>query len=62
MSKGLVLTAHAEDGIVEAFESPDGLIVAVQWHPEDLLRTVPVMNRLFLDLCGRAQERRGAQN
>ena len=60
--KGLVLTAHAEDGIVEAFESPDGLIVAVQWHPEDLLRTVPVMNRLFMDLCDRALERRKARN
>ena len=62
LGKGLVLTARAEDGVVEAFESPDGLIVAVQWHPEDLLRTIPVMNRLFLDLCGRAQERRGARN
>ena len=57
LGKGLVLTARAEDGVVEAFESPDSLIVAVQWHPEDLLRTIPVMSRLFMDLCDRALER-----
>ncbi|MCR5346858.1 MAG: gamma-glutamyl-gamma-aminobutyrate hydrolase family protein [Fretibacterium sp.] len=60
--KGLIVSAHAEDGVVEGFESTDGLIVAVQWHPEDLVYpreglptgSVPVMNRLFQDLVQRA--------
>lgn len=60
--KGLTVSAYAEDGVVEGLESPDGLIVAVQWHPEDLVYpreglptgSVPVMNRLFQDLVQRA--------
>ena len=61
LGKGLAIAARAEDGVVEAIESPDGLIVAVQWHPEDHLKTAPVMNRLFEDLRDRALERRGAR-
>lgn len=33
---GLRVTARADDGMVEGLESDDGLIVAVQWHPEYL--------------------------
>lgn len=62
LGKGLAITARTEDGVVEAFESPDGLIMAVQWHPEDHLTTAPVMNRLFMDLCDRAAERRSARS
>ena len=62
LGKGLTVSAHAEDGVIEGFESTDGLIVAVQWHPEDLVYpreglptgSVPVMNRLFQDLVQRA--------
>lgn len=54
LGKGLAISARAEDGVVEAIESPDGLIVAVQWHPEDLQTTAPAMNHLFEDLCDRA--------
>ena len=57
LGKGLILTAHAEDGVIEGIESPDGLIVAVQWHPEDLLETAPIMHNLFRDLAKRAAER-----
>lgn len=46
----LVVTAHAEDGVPEAMESRDGRIILVQWHPEELLHTVPVMRRLFENL------------
>ncbi|NQT93978.1 MAG: gamma-glutamyl-gamma-aminobutyrate hydrolase family protein [Lentisphaerae bacterium] len=32
---GLKVTAHAPDGIIEAFEKPDHpWLIAVQWHPE----------------------------
>lgn len=31
---GFTVTARAEDGIIEAIESDDGLAMGVQWHPE----------------------------
>ena len=35
LGPGLVATAHAPDGIVEAFEWPEApFLVGVQWHPE----------------------------
>ena len=38
LGRGLKVTAHAEDGLVEAVEgAEDGsYLVAVQWHPEEL--------------------------
>lgn len=49
-----ISSRSSEDGIVEGMESPDGSIIAVQWHPEELLESVPVMNKLFEDLIRRA--------
>jgi putative glutamine amidotransferase len=37
VAPGLHVTAHSPDGVVEGLESSDGLIVAVQCHPEELL-------------------------
>ncbi|MGH9404919.1 MAG: gamma-glutamyl-gamma-aminobutyrate hydrolase family protein [Terriglobia bacterium] len=39
LGHGLKVTAHAEDGLVEALEAADegGYLVAVQWHPEELI-------------------------
>lgn len=34
LADGLQLSASSEDGIVEGFESADGRILGVQWHPE----------------------------
>lgn len=35
VGEGLVVTARASDGVVEAFEKPDHpYFIAVQWHPE----------------------------
>lgn len=34
-SSGLIISAYATDGVPEAWESKDGKILAVQWHPED---------------------------
>jgi putative glutamine amidotransferase len=44
---GLVVSATAPDGVIEAVESEDGRwLVAVQWHPENL-RDDEVSRRLF---------------
>jgi putative glutamine amidotransferase len=37
VAPGLHATAHSPDGIVEGIESSDGMIMAVQCHPEELL-------------------------
>lgn len=34
LAPGLVLNASTADGTIEGFESPDGRILGVQWHPE----------------------------
>ena len=50
VGKGLVVTARAPDGVVEAVESSDPLewIVGVQWHPEELAFTTEADDlRLF---------------
>jgi putative glutamine amidotransferase len=40
VGKGLVATATAEDGVVEAIEAPEHrFCVGVQWHPENFWRT-----------------------
>lgn len=49
LGAGLLATAHAADGTIEAVEStgPDGWFLAVQWHPEDTAHTDPAQQRLF---------------
>ncbi|HUY17364.1 MAG TPA: gamma-glutamyl-gamma-aminobutyrate hydrolase family protein [Acidimicrobiales bacterium] len=41
VGEGLVVSAKAPDGVVEGLETPDGRIVAVQWHPELLVKPDP---------------------
>jgi len=43
---GLTVCACAEDGVIEALETPGG-ILAVQWHPEELCVPHPDQARLF---------------
>lgn len=54
LGKGLKISARASDGIVEGIEDEEGLILGVQWHPEDLVDSAPEMNKLFADLAERA--------
>jgi gamma-glutamyl-gamma-aminobutyrate hydrolase PuuD len=45
---GLIVSAVAQDGVIEAVERPNGrFAVAVQWHPEDRIVTSPGDRRLF---------------
>lgn len=41
VGEGLIVSAKAPDGVVEGLESPDGKILAVQWHPELLKKPDP---------------------
>ncbi len=54
VADGLVVTATADDGTVEALEDPERWVASVQWHPE--ARELPADERLapfrtFVDVC-----------
>lgn len=58
LATDLVVTATAEDGVVEAVEHRTADVLAVQWHPEDLHATSASDAALFADLVERAHKRR----
>ncbi|KQU65148.1 gamma-glutamyl-gamma-aminobutyrate hydrolase family protein [Phycicoccus sp. Root101] len=47
LADGYLLSATTPDGCVEAMESSDGRVIAVQWHPEVDAATVPHQQALF---------------
>ncbi|MEP0546147.1 MAG: gamma-glutamyl-gamma-aminobutyrate hydrolase family protein [Rhodothermales bacterium] len=55
--RGFRVAARAPDGVVEAVESEDGVVLGVQWHPE---RMGEAMAPLFRHLVDRARDRRSA--
>jgi putative glutamine amidotransferase len=57
LAPGLVATAHAPDGLVEAFEGTEGgWLLAVQWHPEEMHADPQAPDRgLFTALVGAAR-------
>ena len=53
----LQVSAVAPDGLVEGVEIPGHpFAIGVQWHPENLLQVVPVMQRLFAALVSAARQ------
>lgn len=51
LAPGLIACAWDEEGLIEAAEHPDyAFVVGVQWHPENLWRTMPVYLELFKGL------------
>jgi putative glutamine amidotransferase len=57
LGKGLVATAWADDGTIEAIESPgDRLVIGVQWHAEGLLAHDPLFELLIAAAAGVAEE------
>ena len=58
LAPGLHQTAQGQDGIVEGLESDDGLIVAVQCHPEELTGDLPWAKSLFERFVARARSHR----
>jgi putative glutamine amidotransferase len=57
LAPGLKQTATGEDGTVEGLETDDGLIVAVQCHPEELTVDLPWASKLFERFVARARGR-----
>ena len=57
LAPGLVITARADDGIVEAVENPDyPFMLAVQWHPEGTWptdKTSEAIFKAFIQAAGR---------
>ncbi|KWX66342.1 gamma-glutamyl-gamma-aminobutyrate hydrolase family protein [Mycobacterium sp. NAZ190054] len=58
LAPGLVATALAADGVVEAVEHRRADIVAVQWRPEDRHADCATDAALFIDLVDRARKRK----
>ncbi len=57
LGKGLVATAMAPDGLIEALEGDgEGYLVAVQWHPEALTDNDARTRGLFADFIDAAME------
>lgn len=64
LGRGLKVTAHSEDGFVEAVEAANDypFLLAVQWHPEEIADH-PEQRRIFEEFigeCRKAAERRRA--
>jgi putative glutamine amidotransferase len=63
LGRGLKVTAHSEDGLVEAVEAADDypFLLAVQWHPEEIT-TQSEQRRIFeqfVSACRQAAARSG---
>jgi putative glutamine amidotransferase len=55
VAAGFIVTARSRDGIIEAIEKPgESLLLGVQWHPEMLVDSYPVMLDLFKRLVKEA--------
>jgi putative glutamine amidotransferase len=61
LASGLQVTAKGEDGTVEGVESDDGMVVAVQCHPEELTNDLPWARRLFERFVAQANRQRAAK-
>jgi putative glutamine amidotransferase len=58
VGEGLVVAATAPDGVIEAIETRDGLVVGVQWHPELMVDSVPPNLGVYRSFVAKARDRR----
>lgn len=61
LAPGLRVSAVAPDGLIEAFETREPWLVAVQWHPENL-RNDPVSRRIFAEFARVVRERAAVES
>lgn len=47
IGQGLKVVGRAKDGVVEAIESEDGMIIGLQWHPENLAPNYKIYMKIF---------------
>jgi len=61
LGHGLKVTAHSEDGLVEAIESADEypFLLAVQWHPEEMVGQSSDQREVFAHFVAKCRERAG---
>jgi putative glutamine amidotransferase len=57
LGRGLRVTAHSEDGLVEAVEAAEEypFLMAVQWHPEEMVSR-PEQRKIFEQFVARCRE------
>jgi putative glutamine amidotransferase len=56
IGEGLVAVARAADSVIEGLEAPaHPFCIGVQWHPEAMVESTPVMRRLFEGLIEAAR-------
>lgn len=58
LGRGLKVTAHSEDGFVEAVESAAAypFLMAVQWHPEEMVNSAPEQREIFVRFAAKCRE------
>jgi len=57
LAPGLVVSARAKDGVIEAVEHPESpFVLGVQWHPEGTWRDDPYSRKLFRALVEAASD------
>jgi putative glutamine amidotransferase len=59
LGRGLKVTAHSEDGLVEAVELAGDypFFLAVQWHPEEMFSEHPEQLKIFQEFVAQCRER-----
>jgi putative glutamine amidotransferase len=59
LGRGLKVTAHSEDGLVEAVELAEDypFFLAVQWHPEELFSEHAEQLKIFEEFVAKCRER-----
>ena len=63
LGSGLKVTAHSEDGLVEAVELAEEypFFLAVQWHPEEMVAEHPEQLKIFEQFVAKCRERAAAK-
>jgi putative glutamine amidotransferase len=58
LGRGLKVTAHSEDGFVEAVESAEEypFLMAVQWHPEEMVNNSAEQREIFVRFVTKCRE------
>lgn len=56
LAAGFLPVGKASDGLIEAIESEDGLIIGVQWHPEEMAPLCRKQAKLFEDFVSRCMQ------